>query len=274
MRVCALIPDIFPPKLDALRTRRQTNMVFLESWIVPVSLAPFIGSFLGVVVARAGTPERILIGRSVCMLCGTTLAVRDLIPLGSWIVLQGRCRNCGQAIGHFPLVMELAALLVALWSASLLSGGLLWASCILGWLLLTLAATDLKYFLLPDFLTFPAIAAGLLATWTFTPAALLSNTLAAAGGYFSVVAMRYLYGVLRGREGIGLGDAKLLAAAGAWVSWYGLPSVILLGALTALAFALWNKRSGAVSLADRIPLGAFLAFGTWIVWLYGPLTFD
>jgi len=265
---------MFPPKLRALLQTAPRKMVFLDSWIVPVLLAPFIGSFLGVVVTRVGTPERILVGRSVCMLCGTTLAARDLIPFGSWIVLRGRCRNCGQAIGHFPLVIELAALLVALWSASLVSGGLLWASCIFGWLLLALAATDLKYFLLPDFLTFPLMAAGLLATWWFTPATLLPNIAAAAGGYFFVVTLRHVYGLLRGREGIGLGDAKLLAASGAWVSWYGLPSVILLAALTALAFALWNKRSSGVSPADRIPFGAFLAFGTWIVWLYGPLTFD
>lgn len=246
-------------------------MIFLGSWLVPVLLAPFIGSFLGVVVTRSGTPDKILVGRSVCVLCGTALEVRDLVPIGSWILLRGHCRNCGQAIGRFPLVMELAALLIALWSASLFSDGLLWASCVLGWLLLALAATDLKYFLLPDFLTFPAIAAGLLVAWLIAPASLLPNTLAAAGGYMFVAGLRYLYRLLRRREGIGLGDAKLLAASGAWVSWYALPSVVLLGALTALAFALWNKRSGAVSLADRIPFGAFLALGTWIVWLYGPL---
>lgn len=249
-------------------------MIFLGSWIVPVLVAPFVGSFLGVVVMRSGTPEKILVGRSICVLCGTALEVRDLVPIGSWILLRGQCRNCGQAIGRFPLVMELAALLVALWSVSLFSDGLLWASCVLGWLLLALAATDLKYFLLPDFLTFPAIAAGLLVAWSFTPASLLSNTFAAAGGYLSIVALRCFYGLLRGREGIGLGDAKLLAASGAWVSLPGLPGVILLAALTGLAYALWNKRFRAISPSDRIPFGAFLALGTWIVWLYGPLVFD
>lgn len=249
-------------------------MIFPNSWMVPVLVAPFIGSFLGVVVTRCGTPEKILTGRSACVLCGTALAARDLVPIGSWIMLRGRCRNCSQAIGRFPLIIELAALLVALWSASLFSGGLLWASCVLGWFLLALAATDLKYFLLPDFVTFPTIAAGLVTTWSFAPHALLPNALAAAGSYASVVAIRYLYRLLRGREGIGLGDAKLLAASGAWVSWGGLSSVILLGALTALAYALWNKRLSAISATERIPFGAFLALGTWIVWLYGPLVFQ
>jgi len=249
-------------------------MIFPDSWIVPVLLAPFVGSFLGVLVTRCETPEKILIGRSACVLCGTTIAPRDLVPIGSWVLLRGRCRNCRQAIGLFPLVIELAALLVALWSASLVSGGLLWASCVLGWLLLALAATDLKYFLLPDFLTFPTIAAGLAAACLFLPDRLLPNALAAAAGYVSVVALRYLYRLLRGREGIGLGDAKLLAASGAWVSWPGLPSVVLLAALTGLAYALWNKRFGAISATDRVPFGAFLALGTWIVWLYGPLEFQ
>jgi leader peptidase (prepilin peptidase)/N-methyltransferase len=71
---------------------------------------------------------------------------------------------------------------------------------------------------------------------------------------------------------MGLGDAKLLAASGAWVSWSALPSVILLGALTGLAFALaGSMRGGTLSLTNRVPFGTFLCLGTWIVWLYGPL---
>jgi leader peptidase (prepilin peptidase)/N-methyltransferase len=71
---------------------------------------------------------------------------------------------------------------------------------------------------------------------------------------------------------MGLGDAKLLAASGAWVSWQGLPSVILLGAVTGLAYALLRfGRDGSLALTNRVPFGTFLCLGTWIVWLYGPL---
>jgi leader peptidase (prepilin peptidase)/N-methyltransferase len=243
-----------------------------SSWIWPALLAPFIGSFLGVIVIRMESPRGILLGRSACASCGARLEPRDLIPVVSWLLLRGRCRSCGQRIGLFHPAMELAALGIALWSASLFAGALLWASCLFGWTLLALAAADLKYYLLPDFLTFPLIAAGLLVAWLFGPQMLMSNAIGATAGYGFAVLLRYLYWKVRGREGMGLGDAKLLAASGAWVSWIGLPSVILLSALVGLAFALLrSRRDGSFSFSNRVPFGAFLCWGTWVVWLYGPL---
>jgi leader peptidase (prepilin peptidase)/N-methyltransferase len=78
---------------------------------------------------------------------------------------------------------------------------------------------------------------------------------------------------MRGREGIGLGDAKLLAAAGAWVGWMGLPSTLLLAALSGLVYAIAARRAGGAALSadDRVPFGAFIGLGLWVVWLYGPL---
>jgi leader peptidase (prepilin peptidase)/N-methyltransferase len=237
-----------------------------------VLLAPFIGSFMGVIVTRAESVPSIICGRSCCASCGVRLNIRDLIPVLSWLFLRGRCRACSQPIGLFHPMIECGALIVALWSALLFTGGLLWASCFFGWMLLTLAATDLKYYLLPDFLTLPLILSGLLVTWIFHSQTLLSNAIGASVGYLFLVLLRRLYRMLRRREGIGLGDAKLLAASGAWVSWNGLPSVILLGALTGIAFApLGEKHSGSFSLT-RIPFGTFLCLSTWIVWLYGPLS--
>jgi leader peptidase (prepilin peptidase)/N-methyltransferase len=245
----------------------------LDSWIWPVLLAPFIGSFLGVMVTRAQSLEGIVLGRSICASCGAQLQARDLVPVLSWLALRGRCRSCRRPIGFFYPGIELGALLVALWSAWLFSGGLMWASCVLGWALLALAATDLKFLLLPDFLTFPLIPFGLLVTWVYDPPMLLPNVIGAGAGYVFVVLLRHIYWRLRRREGMGLGDAKLLAASGAWVSWSGLPSVILLGALAGLGFALLEaRRDGPLSLTNRVPFGAFLCLATWIVWLYGPLT--
>jgi len=242
------------------------------SWIWPVLLAPFIGSFLGVVVTRIDSPPSIVFGRSACASCGAQLAARDLIPFVSWLSLRGRCRSCGRRIGLFPLAMELVALAAALWSAWLFAGHLMWASCLLGWMLLALAAADLRYYLLPDFLTFPLIAAGLLVAWLFGSQMLIFNAIGAIAGYGFVVLLRCLYWKVRGREGMGLGDAKLLAASGAWVSWMGLPSVILLSALAGLAYALLRSgRERRLSLTNPVPFGAFLCLGTWIVWLYGPL---
>lgn len=242
------------------------------AWVWPVLAAPFVGSFLGVLVTRARSPQSILAGRSTCDRCGHRLGATDLVPLASWLTSRGRCRHCGQAIGAFYPMIELAALGVALWSAWLATDWLLWPSCLLGWLLLALAAIDWRCFLLPDLLTLPLLGGGLVLWAVAEPASLVSHAIGAAAGGAFILALRQAYWLLRRREGIGLGDAKLLAAAGAWVSWEGLPSVLLVASVAALASSLLRyKRSGSISLVDRVPFGAFLCLGTWLVWLYGPL---
>lgn len=238
--------------------------------------APFIGSFLGVVVMRNGALASALTGRSACDTCGHRLRPTDLVPLVSWVLLGGKCRYCRAPIGLFYPAIEFGAVVVALWSASVFSGTALWVSCGLGWTLLALAATDFKYFLLPDILTLPLIVAGLLANAALDANALADHVLSdrifgAAAGYAFVRILRFIYRLLRGREGIGLGDAKLFAAAGAWISWQGLPSVLVIASLIALAAVLvW--RGPGIEAARRLPFGVFLAMGLWITWLYGPLT--
>jgi len=243
----------------------------LALWAWPVIAAPFVGSFLGVVVSRSRAPRSILVGRSACEHCGAKLAPRDLVPVLSWLAARGRCRYCDAPLGLFYPGIELAALAIALWSAALTSGWLVWASCLLGWPLLALAVIDFRHFLLPDFLTMPLLAAG-LAIAALEPETLQDHVIGAASGFLFVVLVRQGYWLLRRREGIGLGDAKLLAAAGAWVAWQGLPSVVLIAAVAALAGALLRPhRGGSISLTDRVPFGAALCLGTWIVWLYGPV---
>jgi leader peptidase (prepilin peptidase)/N-methyltransferase len=242
-------------------------------WIWPVFLAPFIGSFLGVIVIRADSPSSIVLGRSSCVSCRIRLNPRELIPFLSWLAMRGRCRSCGQPIGAFYPLIEAAAFLIALWSAWLFTGPLLWVSCLFGWTLLALAATDLKYYLLPDFLTLPLIPVGLLVGWAIDSSTVLAHGIGALAGCAFVIALRLVYQRVRGREGMGLGDAKLLAASGAWLSWQAMPSVLLLSALAGLVFALVSAMRGVtVTLTNRVPFGTFLCLGTWLVWLYGPLT--
>jgi leader peptidase (prepilin peptidase)/N-methyltransferase len=246
-------------------------LTILSSWIWPVVLAPVIGSFLGVLVTRAETPRAIVFGHSHCEACKARLTAVDLFPIVSWFALRGRCRLCDRPIGILYPVLELAAVGVAMASAVVFSGWSVWMSCLLGWGLLTLAATDFKYYLLPNFLTLPLILAGLLVSWELDHSSLLAHSIGAACGLAFVIGLRRAYRRLRGREGIGLGDAKLFAAAGGWVSWDGLPSVMLLAALSGLAFGLIKgARGNTVSLTDRVPFGAFLSFAIWIVWLYVP----
>ncbi len=240
----------------------------LSIWLY--ALAPILGSFLGTIVTRQDRLASAILGRSACDHCGSPLKAWDLVPVISWVTLGGRCRYCGGRLGFFYPLMELAAFGVALWAAIVFSGWMLWASCALGLALLTLAATDLLYFRLPDFLTLPLIGAGLLASSAISQGRLIDCVLGSLAGLVLVLILRAVYFHLRGREGIGLGDAKLLAAAGAWVTWAGLPSVLLIASLSGLGFALIS-RWGSLSFSDRIPFGAFLCAGIWLVWLYGPL---
>jgi leader peptidase (prepilin peptidase)/N-methyltransferase len=213
-----------------------------------------------------------LTGRSACPACGAKLGAFELVPVLSWAAQRGRCRHCDARISLFYPAMELAALGVAVWAASLFSGLAFWAGCLLGWTLIALAVTDLKYFLLPDFLTLPLAAAGLLASAGLDRDSFFDHALGAVLGYAFVRLLRFSYRSIRGREGMGLGDAKLLAAAGAWVSWQGLPSVVALASLLALAGVLVQRwRGRAIDPAQHVPFGAFLGAGLWLVWLYGPL---
>jgi leader peptidase (prepilin peptidase) / N-methyltransferase len=242
------------------------------AWFWAIILAPIIGSFLGGIVTRVEAPGSIIFGRSCCDSCSAPLAPHELVPLVSWLSSRGRCRRCARPIGHLYPFIELAAIAVVAWSGAVFSDWILWVSCVLGWTLLALAMIDYKYYLLPDFLTLPLIPLGLVATWANDPRDLIDQIAGVVSGFGFVVILRVVYRSLRGRDGMGLGDAKLLAASGAFVSWQGLPSVILIGSLTALVVALSRTFRGPnLTLVDRMPFGTFLCLGTWIVWLHGPL---
>jgi leader peptidase (prepilin peptidase) / N-methyltransferase len=132
--------------------------------LLVVLSAPFFGSFLTTLAYRLPQGMPIAIARSACPACGATLGPLSLVPVVSWIVQQGKCRHCRGTINPaYPLV-EIAALAVALWAMTIVSGWLLAASCLLGWLLLALALIDARTYLLPDVLTVPLLAGGLVVT--------------------------------------------------------------------------------------------------------------
>lgn len=236
--------------------------------------APFVGSFLAVLIVRLPEGRPWALARSACPACDRRLGPRDLIPLLSWLLSRGRCRYCGARIGVFYPAVEMAALLIAVWAASQFSGWLLVASCVLGWCLLALAVIDQRHGILPDELTLPLVPLGLVVAWFLNPDFLWAHVLGAALGFAAFAAIAWAYRRLRGMDGLGLGDAKLLAAAGAWLSWSGLASVVLLGAVSALAVVLLRALFGAsISAKERIAFGPYLCLAIWVVWLYGPLTF-
>ena len=159
-------------------------------------------------------------------------------------------------------MIELAALGVAVWA---------WVVVPLGWALLTLALIYWRHFILPDAIILPLIPLGLLASFVVDREFVLDHLIGAAAGYGFVVLIAFIYRLLRGQEGIGRGDAKLLAAAGAWVTWQGLPSVVLYASVLALVGVGIQSLAGRkVSATYKVAFGSYLCAAIWLVWLYGP----
>jgi leader peptidase (prepilin peptidase)/N-methyltransferase len=145
-------------------------------------------------------------------------------------------------------------------------------SAALGGVLLVLSVIDLRTYRLPDALTLPLAAAGPPLAWANGWGEPLWHIISAIAGYLLLYGVAQLYAKLRGRAGLGLGDAKLLAAAGSWLGLEGLPTVLLWATssalLAVLAAALLRH---PITASTRIPFGPFLALGFWLVWLFGPL---
>lgn len=169
---------------------------------------------------------------------------------------------------------------LGLWSLAVMPEPWLPATLLLGWALLALALIDQIDLRLPDALTLPLTGAGLL--FAIGSADMWGHGLGALIGYGALTALGVGYRVWRGREGIGQGDAKLLAAAGAWMGWEALPSIVVIGCATALsAVAICHissyRRTGPLKVSQTppadtpIPFGAPLCCAIWLVWLYGPL---
>ena len=235
-------------------------------WLWPLIAAPFIGSFLGVVVLRLGTDAPIVFGRSACRACKAALSPADLVPLLSWALAGGRCRHCGSGVGTFYPAMELAALGVASWVAAVPDIGgspSIWVNCLLGWMLLAIAASELRRGLMPDSLALLLLAAGLAESIALAPDTLHARIAGAVAGYALAAAIRIARRALCERPTEGADCAILLAAAGAWVSWTGLPAVMLLTTAAALGVLAVRTASG------RMPFATSLCIGTWIVWLHG-----
>lgn len=250
------------------------RVALIPDWVVYL-LAPFIGSFLGVVIRRWPTGRPVAYGRSCCDHCGTVLGPRDLVPLVSWLLTRGRCRHCRAPIGEFYPLVELAALAVAVWASTLDAGAALWLDCLLGWGLLTLAWIDAEHLLLPDIITLPLILIGLGTAWLLRWPPITDAAAGAAVGYLSFRLLALAYRWVRGRDGLGGGDAKLLAVAGAWLGWQALGDVVLGAALVGILWFVGTRPPGnaeerPVAGPAELPFGPALAVSIWIVRLYGP----
>ncbi|RPG33788.1 MAG: prepilin peptidase [Gammaproteobacteria bacterium TMED92] len=214
-------------------------------------------------------PFNLATPRSHCPKCGTQIRVLDNVPLLSWLWLGGRCRQCREPISlRYPMV-ELCALLlgfavVGVYGYSAHSA----FYCGLAWALLALLLIDYDTGLLPDPITQPLLWAGLITNLVFPLIPLSDAVLGAIFGYTSLWLVFWSFKLLTGKEGMGYGDFKLLAALGAWLGWQALPQILMIAAVSGLLYALIRVALGKQSFSNAIPFGPFLAFAGWFGLLF------
>ena len=168
--------------------------------------------------------------------------------------------------------MGLASVLLGVWSGLAVGWPLAVIGAPLAVALLLIAVIDAEHFWLPNILTLPLGAAGLAASAFIGPGSFVDHLIGAVLGFAVLAGLAALYKRLRGRDGLGGGDARLLAAIGAWVGWAGLPSVVVWASLAGLSWVLARVVARrAPSLDTALPYGTYLAIGAWLTWLYGPL---
>ena len=212
---------------------------------------------------------------SACPNCGEHIAARHNVPILSFLWLKGRCAYCGAAVSlRYPLVEAFAAIasLVVAWTF-----GPSWqtvAALAFTWTLVALALIDLDHKLLPDSLTLPLMWIGLLLALVpvdGTPlfASLRDSVIGAAAGYLSLWIVYQAFRLVTGREGMGYGDFKLLAALGAWLGWQLLPLVIILSATAGSIVGITLIVSGRRSRETAMPFGPYLAAAGWVALLWG-----
>jgi leader peptidase (prepilin peptidase)/N-methyltransferase len=230
-----------------------------------------MGSFLAAWADRLPRGESIVGPRSRCRSCGVQIGARDMVPVVSWLWLGGKCRGCGAAIPKRVFYAEvggMALAVLAVWVAQSplhMGLGALWL-----WLLMGLVLCDLAAFRLPDGLTGPLFLTGLLLAWEDPSRDLWGALLGAAVGAGAFLALRIGYRMLRGREGLGLGDVKLMAGIGAGLGLTALPMVTLVAAVLAMGMAgamalrRGNRPEGDLAIA----FGAYLAGAAGLVWLW------
>jgi len=177
-------------------------------------LGAVAGSFLATVLIRWPQGRSALRGRSRCDACDARLGPFELVPLLSWAVQRGRCRRCGAPIDPRHVAVELAAAAIGIVAIIAHPLPLAPVTAAFGWWLLLIAALDLEHHWLPDALTLPLVPLGLAAAWAGFGPPLAERAAAAAIGWAALASIAWAYRALRGRDGMGAGDPRLITVAG------------------------------------------------------------
>ncbi|AKM09937.1 prepilin peptidase [Croceicoccus naphthovorans] len=232
-------------------------------------LGLLIGSFIGAAATRLPRGENVVTGRSHCDACGRTLAIRDLVPVASYLMNRGQCRSCGGAIDPAHLLAELGG--AAIGGLATVSGGTISEiaiAALFGWQLLLLALIDLRhYWLPPKLIALLAVTSPLLLLLTPPSGPYLLERLAGGALSFAMLAAPALaYRAIRKREGMGAADPWLLGAIGLWIGPMGVVSTVVIAAGSGLAAAVVLKLAGRdVGGGSALPLGSLMAASAFAV---------
>ena len=212
----------------------------------------------------------LIVPRSRCPSCGHTITALENIPVLSWLFLRGKCSACGTRISpRYPVVEFVTALLSAIVAFKLGWDWQMAAALVFTWALIALTLIDFDHKLLPDAITLPLLWLGLLLSLNTVFVDMRASIIGAAAGYLSLWSVYQLFKLLTGKEGMGFGDFKLLAAIGAWLGWQALPVTILLsslvGAVVGIALILIRGRDRNIP----IPFGPYIAAAGWLAMLWG-----
>lgn len=267
-----------------------------HSWMLVIALlfmGLIVGSFLNVVIYRlpimmesqwrkdccalleveekqATETINLAVPNSHCPSCGQAIKAWQNIPVFSYLILGGKCHNCRTSISiRYPIIELVSGLmtlaLMMYFDASLaLLGAMLFT-----WALITLTMIDIDQQLLPDDITLPLLWLGLILNVGETYVSLGDAVIGAAAGYLSLWSVFWLFKLLTGKDGMGYGDFKLLAALGAWMGWQAIPLIILLssvvGTVVGLSLMILKRRGKDIPM----PFGPYLAMAGWISLLWG-----
>jgi len=207
---------------------------------------------------------------STCPHCGHRIRPWENVPLLSYALLRGRCRACkGRISLRYPVVEALTATasVAVVWQLGATPQAV--AALLLTWILVGLAFIDLDTQLLPDVMTLPLLWAGLVVNLQGLFVPLREAVLGAMAGYLVLWSVYQLFRLVTGKEGMGYGDFKLLAALGAWLGWKALPLIVILSAAVGAAVGVGLMAAGRLQRSNPIPYGPFLAAAGWITLLWG-----
>jgi leader peptidase (prepilin peptidase)/N-methyltransferase len=242
-----------------------------------------VGSFLNVCIYRLPRQQSLVSPPSRCPRCGRQLRWFDNIPVVSWVALRGRCRQCGERISlQYPIIELLTAMLAVALVVVTPPGPLLASRLVLATALVVLFMIDLEHQILPNSITLPGIAIGLVFS-LFAPPGLGDAVIGAALGAGVLYAIAAGYYLVRKEEGMGMGDVKMLAMIGAFLGWRAVILTLVLSSFAGAVIGVALLATSRGGMRYALPFGTFLALGalvamfagdaiiTWYLGFYEPL---